>query len=336
MDNDRRILVAGATGVVGRRIVEALVAEGDATVFGLARCERSAELIRRLGATPVDGDALDGDAVDRGVRQTRPDTIIHQLTAIPPGAVNPRRMGQAFAATNELRRTGTRNLVRAAERHGVQRVVAQSIAFAYPAEGPMIVDEDTPLDTGARGGWGEIVRAVADLEEAVLSGRNFVGVVLRYGALYGPGTAFAPDGYLGRLAERRRLPVIGSGSGLQSFIHVDDASGAALAALDAPPGAFNAVDDEPLPAGEWVPLFARALGAPEPRRVPAWPVRLLSGETLVKRMTVQRGASNERIKRVLGWRPEHTTFREGVHHLGLPAGAPALKASLASDARSHR
>ncbi len=315
MDDHRRILVAGATGVVGRRIVTALVAEGGTTVYGLARSAQSTELIERLGAIPVGGDALDHDAVDRAVRQTRPDTIIHQLTAIPHRAVNPRRMGKAFAATNALRSTGTRNLVEAAERHGVQRLIAQSIAFGYRPEGPMVLAEDAPLDSGARGGWGDVVRAVAELEEAVLSSPNLVGVVLRYGGFYGSGTALAPDGYMGRLARNRRLPVIGSGSGVQSFIHIDDACGAALAALDAPPGTFNVVDDEPLRASEWIPLFASAIGAPEPRHVPAWPMRLLAGDAMVKRMTAQRGASNERIKRVIGWHPAYASFREGVHHL---------------------
>ncbi len=316
MDTDTRILVAGATGVVGRRIVESLTENGT-TVFGLARSERSARLIRRLGAVPVGGDALDRDAVDRVVRQTRPDTIIHQLTAIPPGAVNPRRMGEAFAATNELRRTGTRNLVRAAERHGVQRVVAQSIAFAYPAEGPMIVDEDAPLDMGARGGWGEIVRAVADLEEAVLSGRNFVGVVLRYGGFYGPGTGMTPGAEQWEALQKRKFPLVGDGGGVWSFIHIEDAAAATAAALEnwTPGETYNVCDDDPAPVREWLPVLAAAASAPPPRRVPAWLLRPIAPH-LVTMMCDVRGASNAKARRALSWSPARASWRQGFPALG--------------------
>src|SRR3954451_6040051 len=160
----RRVLIAGATGQIGELLTPALVAAGD-EVYGLARSERSAEKVRELGGVPVMGDALDRDAVDAAVAEARPDVIVHQLTAIPRSGVNPRKLGEAFAATNQLRRQGTQNLLQAAQRHGAARVVAQSIAFAYRPEGAEILDESAPLDTGADGDWGEITRAVAALEE---------------------------------------------------------------------------------------------------------------------------------------------------------------------------
>src|SRR4051812_36518896 len=194
----RRILIAGGTGQIGELLTPALVATGD-DVHVLARSERSAEKARELGATPVIGDALDADAVMNAVAQARPEVIVHQLTAIPRSGINPRKLGEAFAPTSRLRREGTRNLAAAAERHGVSRMVAQSIAFAYRLEGPEIVDESAPLDTEADGDWGEITRAVAALEEAVLGGAGFDGVVLRYGAFYGPDSPYSADGAYGEM-----------------------------------------------------------------------------------------------------------------------------------------
>src|SRR5205823_14692623 len=161
--------------------------------------------VRELGATPVPGDALDRDAVMAAVAEARPDVIVHQLTAIPRSGVNPRKFAAAFAPTNRLRREGTRNLADAAERHGVPRVVAQSAAMAYRTDGPEVVDESAPLDTEADGAFGEIARALAALEEAVLGGSGFEGVVLRYGTFYGPDSPYSRDGLYGELLRKRRL-----------------------------------------------------------------------------------------------------------------------------------
>jgi nucleoside-diphosphate-sugar epimerase len=308
----RRILIAGATGEIGRRLTPALVAGGD-EVFGLARSDASAAAVAELGATPVRGDALDREAVMAVVAEARPEIIVHQLTAIPRSGINPRKFAEAFGPTNRLRREATRHLADAAEEHGVRRLVAQSIAFAYPPAGPPVLEESTPLDTGAEGGWGEIVRAVAALEDAVLGGSGFEGVVLRYGQFYGPGTAYAADGAIGSMVVKRRLPVIGDGSGRQPFIHMDDATSATLAALapDAPAGVYNVTDDDPAPSRDWIPGLAEALGAPKPRRVPVWLARLAAGPDAVRTMTVQRGASNARIRSELGWQPAYPDWRAG-------------------------
>jgi nucleoside-diphosphate-sugar epimerase len=311
----RRVLIAGATGQIGELLTPALVAAGD-EVYGLARSEASAEKVRELGATPVMGDALDRDAVDAAVAEARPDVIVHQLTAIPRKGINPRKLGEAFAATTHLRREGTRNLVDAAERHGVGRVVAQSIAFACRPEGPEILDESAPLHTDAPGDWGEIVGGVAALEEAVLGGSGFEGVVLRYGMLYGPDSPYSPDGNYGQMVLKRRLPVVGDGAGRQPFIHLDDAVSATLIAIERGSGVYNVVDDEPARASEWVPGLAEALGAKPPRRVPAWLARLVGGPAAVRTMTTQRGASNARIKQELGWEPRYPDWRAGFPTLG--------------------
>jgi 2-alkyl-3-oxoalkanoate reductase len=308
----RRILIAGASGKIGRRLTPVLVAAGD-EVFGLARSESSAAAVSKLGATPVRGDALDRDQVMAAVAEARPEIVVHQLTAIPRSGINPRKFTQTFGPTNRLRREATRHLVDAAEQHGVRRVLAQSIAFAYAPAGPPVLDESAPLDTGAEGGWGEIVRAVAALEDAVLGGSGFEGVVLRYGQFYGPGTAYAPDGGIGSLVVKRRLPVIGDGGGRQPFIHMDDATSATVASLapDAPAGVYNVTDDHPAPSREWIPGLAEALGAPKPRHVPVWLARLAAGPDAVRTMTEQRGASNARIRSELGWQPAFPDWRAG-------------------------
>jgi nucleoside-diphosphate-sugar epimerase len=317
----RRVLIAGATGEIGRRLTPALAAAGD-EVFGLARSDERATLARSLGATPIRCDALDRDQVMAAVAEARPEIIVHQLTAIPRTGINPRKFTDSFGPTNRLRREATRHLVDAAEEHGVRRVVAQSIAFAYVAEGPEVLDESAPLDTGAEGGWGEIVRAVAALEEAVLGASGVEGVVLRYGQFYGPGTAYAADGALGSLVVKRRLPVIGDGGGRQPFIHMEDATSATVAALDRGEGIYNVTDDESPLSRDWIPGLAEALGAPRPRRVPVWLARLAAGPDAVRSMTLQRGASNARIRTELGWEPAYPDWRAGFATLRDGGGAP--------------
>jgi nucleoside-diphosphate-sugar epimerase len=306
----RRILIAGGTGQIGELLTPALVAAGD-EVYGLARSERSAEKLRELGAMPVLGDALDERAVMDAVGQARPEVIVHQLTAIPRSGINPRKLGEAFAPTSRLRREGTRNLVTAAERHGVSRVVAQSIAFAYRPDGPEILDESAPLDTEADGDWGEITRAVAALEEAVLGSASFEGVVLRYGAFYGPDSPYSAGGAYGEMVMKRRLPIVGDGGGRQPFVHLDDAVSATLVAIDRGSGAYNVVDDDPARASEWIPGLADALRAKPPRHVPVWLARLAAGPAAVRVMTTQRGASNARVREELGWRPRYPDWRAG-------------------------
>src|SRR4051794_1030387 len=237
----RRVLIAGATGQIDRLLTPALAAAGD-EVYGLARSEAAAEQVRTLGATPVRGDALDRAEVIAVVAEAQPDVIVHQLTAIPKEIGNPRKFAATFGPTNRLRREATRHLVDAAAEVGVTRVLAQSNAFAYRAEGaPEIVDESAPLDTDADGAWGDMARAVSALEETVLAGPG--GVVMRYGAFYGPDTPYSRDGALGQLVLRRRFPVVGGGEGRQPFIHLDDAVSATLALMERGSGVYNIVDD---------------------------------------------------------------------------------------------
>jgi nucleoside-diphosphate-sugar epimerase len=234
--------------------------------------------------------------------------VIHQLTALP-ARIHPRRYGEALAPTNVLRREGTRNLIGAAKAAGASRLVAQSIAFVYAPEGDWVKDEDASLAIDAPPAMSEAVAAVADLETQVLEAG---GVVLRYGYFYGPGTQFAPDGFSAELARKRQLPVIGSGGGYWSFIHVDDAAAAAVAALERGSSeVYNIVDDEPAPARDWMPVYAASIGAKPPRRLPAWLARLVGGPAGVAVMTTQRGAGNAKAKRELGWAPRYASWRDG-------------------------
>jgi len=303
-----RVFVAGATGVIGRRLVPMLAAEGH-EVIGMTRSPEKAGALSELGAQPVVADALDPAAVRAVVGEARPDAIIHQLTSLPQ-RIDTRKIERDFATNDRLRSEGTRNLLHAARAAGGARIVAQSIAFAY-APGPpgTLHDEKDPLYLDSPAPFRRSVEAVAELERAVLDG---LGVVLRYGYFYGPGSAISPGGSMSEDLARRRLPVIGRGEGVWSFVHVEDAARAAVAALTlGESGAYNVVDDDPAPVSDWLPALADALGARPPRRVPAPIARMMAGSYAVATMTRAQGASNERARRDLGWVPEHASWQEG-------------------------
>jgi nucleoside-diphosphate-sugar epimerase len=264
-----RILVAGASGVAGRSLIPALVARGH-SVAGLVRKEQSAALVTRLGARPFVADALDAPQVERCLEGFRPEAVTHQLTALPQAA-DLRDFERVFAATNALRTRGLDILLAAARRVGARRFVAQSFcAWSYARTAGAVKVEDDPPDDSPPPGVRTTVEALRHLEAAMLGATDVRGVALRYGGFYGPGTFLGAEGDLVRQVRRRRVPVVGEGGGIWSFLHVDDLASATAAALESDaPGTFNVVDDEPAPVAEWLPGLARILGAPPPRRVPA-------------------------------------------------------------------
>ena len=303
-----RVFLAGATGAIGAPLLRLLVAEGH-DVVGMTRSPDKAGAVRAAGAEAAVADALDAEAVKSAVDRARPDAIVHQLTSIPP-RVDPRKMVRDFALTDRLRTQGTANLVAAARAAGGARIVAQSIAFAY-APGPpgTVHTENDALTSDPPAQFRRSAAAVAELERTVLGAG---GLALRYGYFYGPGTSISARGALGEEVAKRRLPIVGGGTGVWSFIHIDDAAGATAAALTrGESGAYNVVDDEPAPAREWIPALAEALGAKAPRSVPAWLARPLAGEYGVYTMTRAQGASNARAKSALAWTPRHASWREG-------------------------
>ena len=305
-----KVFLAGATGAIGRQLVPLLLADGH-HVTGMTRSPERAHELEAAGAEAVVADALDAAAVYAAVAQARPEAVIHQLTAIP-ALLNPRTIERDFALTNRLRSEGTRHLVAAAHEAGARRFLAQSIAFAYApgAPGAVHVESDPLLSAQqAPKSFKGTARALGELEQAVLAAN---GTVLRYGYFYGPGNSIARDGTLAAELRRRRVPVVGGGRGVWSFIHIEDAARATVAALAHDgPAVFNVVDDEPTPVAQWLPALAQATGAPRPRRVPAFIARPLAGSYGIQTMTRVQGASNALAKRELGWQPRYPSWREG-------------------------
>ena len=302
-----RVFVTGATGALGRHLVPGLVAAGH-EVTATTRTPGKVAQLREAGAEPVVVDGLDREAVIAAVRAAAPEVIMHEMTALA-GMRSFRNPDKLFAVTNELRTRGTDNLLAAAEQAGTRRVIAQGYAGPGPDKpsGGQLKTEEDPLDwrpipTAARG-----MAAGRHVEKTVPAAAP-EGIVLRYGAFYGPGTGdFLPD-----TVRKRQVPMIGGGTGVWSFIEITDAAAATIAAVDrGEPGIYNIVDDDPAPVAEWLPYLAKVLGAKPPLRVPAWLGRLLAGEFVVAQMTSARGSSNDKARKELGWEPRYASWREG-------------------------
>ena len=309
-----RVFVAGAGGVIGRRLVPQLVKRGHGVVASTHDAGK-VDGLRALGATPAVMDGLDPASVGEAVARAEPDVVVHQMTALA-GFADLKSFDRGFARTNELRTHGTDNLLAAADAVGVRRFVAQSFT-GWPNErsGGPVKTEDDPLEPNPPAHQRESLEAIRYLERAVVDAPP-VGLVLRYGSLYGPGTNVA--GEFAELIHRRKFPLVGDGGGIWSFVHADDAAAAtALAVERGDRGIYNVVDDDPAPVAEWLPYLAEVLGAPRPRRVPAWLARFAIGEVGVEMMTRIRGSSNAKAKRELGLEPIWPNWREGFRD-GLP------------------
>jgi nucleoside-diphosphate-sugar epimerase len=307
-----RVFVAGATGAIGQQLVPRLVEAGH-EVHGMTRSEAKQAMLHELGAVPVVADALDPDQVAEVVARAKPDVIVHQLTAIGP--LDMRHMDRDFALTNRLRTEGTDHLLSAGQAVGVERFVAQSVAGfgAYARTGGAVKTEEDPLDPAPARKMRGIHEAIRHLEKAVLRAEWTEGIVLRYGVFYGPGTSMSSGGEQLEMIRKRKFPVVGDGAGVWSFIHVADAAEATVAAVEhGSRGVYNVVDDDPAPVADWLPTLAQTLGAKKPMRVPRVVGRLAAGEVGVVMMTEVRGASNAKAKRELGWRPAHSSWRQGL------------------------
>jgi nucleoside-diphosphate-sugar epimerase len=305
-----RVYVAGATGAIGQQLVPRLVAAGH-EVYGMTRSGSKQAMLRELGAEPVVADALDPDQVAEAVGRAQPDMIVHQLTSIPQ-RLDLRHFDRDFALTSRLRTEGTDYLLSAGQAMGVQRFVAQSYFGAYARTGAAVKTEEDPLDPTPVRDMRGVAAAIRHLEQAVLGARWTEGIVLRYGAFYGPGTSLAPGAAQVEMIRRHKFPIVGDGGGVWSFVHVADAADATVAAVEhGRRGVYNVVDDDPAPVAEWLPALAQQLGAKPPMRVPRIAGRLFAGEVGVVMMTELRGASNTKAKRELAWRPAHPSWREG-------------------------
>jgi nucleoside-diphosphate-sugar epimerase len=305
-----RIFVAGATGAVGTRLVPLLLAAGH-QVTGLTHAPARAAAIRRMGAEAAIADALDATSLAAAVAAARPDVIIHELTALADVA-ELRNFDATFAQTNRLRTEATDHLIAAGKAAGIRRMVAQSYCgWPYARVGDPVKSEDYPLDPHPAANARASFDAIRHVESAVAGASGFAGVVLRYGAFYGPNTGVF-DGTVVDQLRHRRFPLIGDGGGWWSFLHVADAAAAtAIAAERGGAGVYNIVDDEPAPVREWLACLAALLGARPPWRLPRWLGRLLAGEQLTAMMTEVRAGSNQKAKRELGWQPAHPSWRQG-------------------------
>ncbi|MCZ6776780.1 MAG: NAD(P)-dependent oxidoreductase [Ignavibacteria bacterium] len=305
-----KIFLAGATGVISRRLLPLLIHSGH-EVTAMTRSQDHTNQIREYGGKPVVCNVFDKEKLYEAVVAAKPDVLIHQLTNIPR-RINPRRVNKELAATNRLRAEGTTILLEAARLASARRFIAQSVAFAYGPSGQSKAVEEEPLYLDCPSAVADLVQAISKLESAVPGVPGIQGIVLRYGYFYGPGTIYATDGSFAEDVGRRRIPIVGNGQGIFSFIHVDDAAAATVIALDrGEPGIYNIVDDDPAPVGEWLPLYAELLKAPPPFRVPKFIGRLAAGPYGSYLMTEQRGASNDKAKKHLGWTPRFSTWRDG-------------------------
>jgi nucleoside-diphosphate-sugar epimerase len=307
-----KVLIAGATGVIGRQLVPKLIAGGH-EVPGTTTTSSKEPMLRKMSATPLVVDILDAEAVARAVTEFEPDVIVHEATAL--SSVDMRHFERSFAVTNRLRTEGTDHLLAAGRAIGVKRFVAQSFAgWPFARTGSLVKTEDDPLDPNPIEPMRTTIAAIRHLEASVLGAEWTEGIALRYGGLYGPGTSLdSADGEMTEMIRRRFFPIVGDGNGMFSFIHVADAADATVAAVErGTRGVYQVVDDEPAPIREWLPVVADRLGAKPPFRIPRWLGRLVGGEMIVTMSTETRGASNERAKRVLGWTPRHATWRDSL------------------------
>lgn len=292
-------------------LVSALLAGGH-SVVGLTRSAAKADTIRRMGAEPVVADGLDAAAIRAVVASTRPEIIIHEMTDLT-GATDLRHFDRAFAASNRLRTEGTDHLLDAARETGVRRFIAQSFCgWAFARNGSSIKTEADELDPDPPAELRRTLDAIRYLERTVTGSAQPEGIVLRYGAFYGPGTGTFDPGTVKQI-RHRRVPLIGDGAGWWSFIHVDDAAAATVRAIEhgKPGNIYNIVDDDPAQVSEWLPALAQMLGAKPPFHLPAWIARLVAGEHMVAMMTQVRAGSNAKAKRDLDWQPATPSWRDG-------------------------
>jgi nucleoside-diphosphate-sugar epimerase len=306
-----KVLVAGATGGLGRSLVPKLVAAGH-EVTGMIRSESRAAGVRAQGADVVLADGLDAAAVKSAVDSVRPEVVVHQMTALK-GGIDFKRFDQSFAWTNRLRTEGTDNLLAASQAAGVRRFVVQSYAgWNLQHGGSATKTEADPLDPDPVPAQRQTMAGLKHLESVVTNADGIEGIALRYASFYGPTGDIGKGGSIVELIRKRKLPLIGDGAGVWSFIHYDDAADATVKAIESDAtGIYQIADDDPAPAAVWLPEFARILGAKPPRHIPTWLARLAVGDAGVAAFTTIRGADNTLAKATFNWQPGYASWREG-------------------------
>jgi len=305
-----RVFVAGGTGAIGRPLIAELLEKGHDPVV-LTRSAEKARAFAERGVEAVAADVLDADAVGAAVTRARPEVVIEQLTALP-STYTREAMTAASALNTRLRLEGGANMLAAARAAGVRRYLRQSIAF-WAEPGPGLADEETPLAFDGSPAVAADARVVTEIERRLLGSPDIEGVALRYGFFYGPGTWFHPDGDVARQVRRQQFPVVGDGEGAWSWLHVEDAASATVAAAErGNPGVYLIADDRPLAVREWLPAFARWIDAPAPPRVSVQEaLNRDGGADAAYYGTRMRGISNEKARRELSFRPRALEWTEG-------------------------
>jgi nucleoside-diphosphate-sugar epimerase len=304
-----KVFVAGASGAIGRPLVRQLVEAGH-EVTGMTSTANNVRAIEAAGAKAVVCDALDAPALRNAVAEAAPEVVVSQLTRLPKDDFDPRRID--YGPTNRARAGGGHNLIEAARAAGARRFVTQSIAFIYAPHGERVKSEEAAPWLDAPEPFGSGAGPTLEHEQEVLAAGDIDGLVLRYGFFYGPGTYYASDGGTARQVRARRFPIVGKGDGVFSYIHVEDAAAATVLACECgEPGIYNVVDDDPAPLRDWLPVYADALGAKRPFRVPTLLARVVGGPFATIMATQLRGASNAKAKRELGWQPRYASWRHG-------------------------
>ena len=310
-----RVFVAGASGAIGRPLITELIRQGH-SVTGMTHSEAGARNLLALGAAVADVDAFDAAAVEQALRQSRAEVVIDELTSLPR---DPAQMAAAAAGDRRLRLEGGGNLLRSARAVGVRRYLQQSSGFFLQA-GSGLADESEGLAVDASPGVAAAAQTYTELEVRVLATGDkdatdsMEGVALRYGFFYGPGTWYNPDGACADRVRRQEIPIIGQGEGVWSWIHIEDAASATVAALTSPPGIYHIVDDAPAPVSLWLPQFARVVGAPPPPRLSEEEATRVAGADAVYYGTKLRGASNGKAKKILGFKPRRLEWLADSAH----------------------
>ena len=306
-----KVFVIGGTGAIGRILLPELSRSGH-DVVALVRSRGKALDLESRGIEAVVGNPLDPDELTTAVVGAAPEAIVHELTALD-GVTSFKHLDDDFELTNRFRTVVTDTLLAAARRSGARRFIVQSFCgWPYAREGGPVKSESDALDRNPPAAFRKTLAAIRYQEEAVKSAHDLEAFALRYGVLYGPGTSIARGGEIVETVRRRRLPIVGGGTGVWSFTHIRDAAGATLRALtEGTPGIYNVVDDEPAPVSSWLPVLAQAVGGKPPRTAPVWLARLAIGEGGVSMMTRIRGGSNARAKREIGWQPIYPSWRQG-------------------------
>jgi len=306
-----KVFVTGGTGAIGKFLLPLLL-ENKHEVVALTRSVIKATALEEAGVSAVIADPLDKNALTAAVRRAEPEVIIHELTALSK-AGNFRKLDQEFALTNRFRTEVTDTLLAAARTIGTRRCITKSYCgWPYAKTGGPVKTEEDPLDPKPPESFTRTLAAIKSQEDKIRATTFLQGVALRYGNFYGPGTAIGKRGVVVEMVRKRRLPIIGGGGGVWSFIHILDAARATLAAMTrGAPGIYNIVDDEPAKVSTWLPALAAAVGAKPPYKIPHWLGELMVGKAGVMMMTQIRGCSNAKAKRELGWTPVYPSWRVG-------------------------